>query len=254
MLNELNYRALVSGVRAMGYEQSSRNGKTTELFGTSLELDVSDDKFPLITGRKMFPKGIIGEALALLQTNCTHVDDFINRGCNYWGLWAEKDGSLNLDYSIKDKIQALINDIKTTPNSRRHIIDNWNSENVEELSLPCCHYSYQFNIQGEYIDMIWTQRSADLMVGVPSDMVLATIYLRLVAAATGYKARHITMNFGSTHIYSEHYLEAMQYLNASISEGPCLGISDKPLEDLINDDFEIIDYNPSPRLIFELKA
>ncbi len=200
-MNEDNYRRLVMDVYLKGVKIKGRNGNTKELFGTQLKLNVSNDRFPMITGRKMFPKGIIGEALAFMQTECTNVSDFESRGCNYWKLWADTNGDLCVDYTLKDKLDRLISGIKADPNSRRHIIDLWEEDNIELLSLPCCHYSYQFNVQGDNLNLVWTQRSADVMIGIPSDMILATLYLKIIARATGYQANDITMNFGSTHIY-----------------------------------------------------
>ena len=136
--NEAGYRALVLEVLTNGETIKGRNGDTLEIFGTTLKLDVSGSKLPLITGRKMFYKGIIGEFLAFLQTNCRHVTDFTSRGCNYWELWSEDDGSLNIDYPPGKQLDDIIKNIQSDPHSRRHIIDLWNSQNLTNLSLHCC--------------------------------------------------------------------------------------------------------------------
>ena len=253
MRNEINYRKLVSKVLNYGIPIKGRNGDTIELFGETLKLDVSDNQLPMITGRKMHPRGVIGECLAFLQTKCNKLSDFTSRGCNYWKLWSDGD-NLNIDYPIGDELQTLIDNIKADPHSRRHIIDIWNKDNLEFLSLPSCHYSYQFNIQGNKINLMWTQRSADVMIGVPSDMILATIYLKIVAQATGYEPNEITMNFGSCHIYREHTEKADEYLKAEIFEGPQLEIDDLPFTTLIQDNFIISGYNYSKAIKFELKA
>jgi len=252
--NEASYRQLVMDVLTDGVPVKGRNGDTIEIFGGTIKLDVSDNLIPVITGRKMYPRGVIGEALAFMQTDCKHLSDFEERGCNYWKLWADEDGNLNVDYPIHKHLYRIIKDIKENPTSRRHIINLWNQDNLEALSLPCCHYSYQFNIQGNKINMIWTQRSADVMVGVPSDMILATIYLRIVAQETGYEANEITMNFGSCHIYEEHIEGAYLYTSRKFHKIPILKISKKPFEELTQDDIQIIKYTSYPPIKFELKA
>ena len=254
MRNERAYRQLVIDVLSDGIKQEGRNGATREVFGTTIKLDVADDVLPMITGRKMYYKGIVGEALALMQAPCNHVSDFESRGCNYWKLWADEDGNLELDYPIRKQLEGIIKDINRDPHSRRHIIDLWNQQNLSHLSLPCCHYGYQFNIQGNNINMIWTQRSADLMIGVPSDMILATIYLRIVADATGYEANEITMNFGSTHIYEEHVENAFEYVGRKMLKLPTLQIDKKNFTELTQDNFRVKGYYHKPAIKFELKS
>jgi thymidylate synthase len=252
--NEAGYRALVIEVLTNGETIKGRNGDTLEVFGTTLKLDVSGSKLPLITGRKMFYKGIIGEFLAFLQTDCNHTIDFESRGCNYWKLWADEDGNLEIDYPPGKQLDDIIENIKRDPHSRRHIIDLWNPQNLTNLSLPCCHYSYQFNVQGNTLNMIWTQRSADIMIGVPSDMVLATLYLRVVAQVTGYDAGEITMNFGSTHIYSEDIDYAYEYVARKHFQEPMLLIEEKNYTKLVPDDFTVLTYRHHGPIAFELKA
>jgi len=253
MRNEDQYKNMVSYIYNFGEYKESRNGNIKERFGMTLNLDVSNNKLPLLVGRKMYPRGIIGEALAFMQTDCKHVTDFTSRGCNYWQTWADKDGNLELDYPIHKQLYRIIEDIKKDPHSRRHIISLWNEDRLEELSLPPCHYAYQFNIEGDKINMIWSQRSADVMVGVPSDMVLATIYLRIVGAATGYEANRIIMHFGSAHIYEEHITKAREYLDRPVYDGPTLDIADKHFMQLSQDDFTIHNYVCEGPIKFELK-
>ena len=258
IFNEDSYRQLVIRVLGDGIDTEGRNGKTREVFGTTIKLNVRDKVFPLITGRKMFYRGIIGEAITLMKANTgnLNVKDFEDNGCNYWKLWADENGDLTIDYPVRHHFQRLIEDIKKDPQSRRHIVNLWSWYNVENgiLSLPCCHYGYQFNIQGDEINMIWTQRSADLMIGVPSDMILATIYLRTIAAATGYKANEITMNFGSTHIYEEHLGGAHEYIQRHHKQPAKLLMVDKPFTEFTQEDFEVKDYEYGEPIKFELKA
>jgi thymidylate synthase len=252
MGNENKYLSLVERVLARGQLKPSRAGNTVYLPGMQLHLDVLGGSFPVLTTRKMHPKGVIGEALALVQTNATNISDFKERGCNYWDSWGGEDGSLVLDYSIKDALPKVIESIKKDPYSRRHIIDLWNDERLPKLSLPCCHYSYQFVVSGNYIDLVWTQRSADLAVGVPSDMMLATIYLRLVAAETNLAARDIYMNFGDLHVYEDHIEGLKTMLGRTPKKEPLLVIGNKPLDKLTNDDFYIVGYRHDEPVRFSL--
>lgn len=214
---ELNYANLISQVLAFGEWRETRNHPTRALFGTSLVIDMEGtNRFPLIQGRKSHYKGVLGEFAALIR-GPKNVADFEYWGCNYWKKWADQDtGELTVDYGNEwlrnGQIDHLKHCLKFNPTDRRMLINGWNPSNLEQLSLPCCHYSYQFYVrEGKFIDMIWNQRSADLMIGVPADIILAYTWLVMLANEFGYQPGRVTMNFGDTHIYKDHTDNAMVY-------------------------------------------
>jgi len=214
---ELHYADLISKILCKGEKKDCRNGYTKSVFGESIKVDISDGSFPLIQGRKMYPEGILGEFAAFVR-GPKHVDDFKKWGCNYWDLWADKDGNLTIDYGnawiANGQLDWLIKTLKTNPNDRRMIINGWRPERLKYLSLPCCHYSYQFhvNTNGE-LNMIWNQRSVDMMIGLPADFVLAAIWVIILANEVNLRPGTITMMLGDCHIYDEHLDQAEMYIN-----------------------------------------
>ncbi len=52
--------------------------------------------------------------------------------------------------------------------------------------------------------MIWTQRSADFAIGLPSDIILAALYLIYISQKTNLNPGEIIFSFGDLHIYLEH--------------------------------------------------
>ena len=75
------------------------------------------------------------------------------------------------------------------------MINVWNHERLDKLSLPSCHFNYQLSVRDGYLDLIWTQRSLDVAIGLPSDLVLSALYLSEIGRRTGLTPGKVTMNF-----------------------------------------------------------
>lgn len=213
---EQDYQKLVSRVLAFGEHRETRNGTTKSLFAQTLVIPMQGvPYFPLIQGRQMYYKGVLGEYAAMIRRP-KHIKDFEDMGCNYWKQWAKPDGSINIDYGNAwfrhGQIEHLKECLANNHTDRRMLINGWEPENLKNLDLPCCHYSYQFYVrEGMYLDMIWNQRSADVMIGIPSDIIIAATWLISLASEFGYQPGFITMHFGDTHIYTAHEDNAIRY-------------------------------------------
>ena len=84
---EANYIKLVNKIVREGVDKDTRNGTTRSIFGEMIDLGDVFTEFPIIQGRKIYSKGILGELAAILNKP-KHVDDFKKKGCNYWDKWA----------------------------------------------------------------------------------------------------------------------------------------------------------------------
>lgn len=236
--------------------RKGRNGNTYSIFGTQLQHDMANG-FPILSIRKIFWKGVLGEFISFLQ-DAKSVQEFEANGCNYWKLWAEDDGSLKLDYPPRKQLDYVIDLIKNDPESRRIIIDLWNPENRGKLSLDPCHTQYQFSVRnGNRLDMIWNQRSVDYAIGAPSDFILAGLYVTTIANECGLTPGIITFNFGDTHLYEEHYedfktmIETYYYNKTPKNVQYKLEATTKTIN---KDSLELIDYDPVQNIKFLLKA
>ena len=246
-----------------GELRRTRNADTLALFGESLTADLRKG-FPLLTGRKLFYRGVFGELAAMLRKP-TNISDFKKWGCNYWDKWGAEDGSINIDYGnawhADGQIVELKRMLKEDPTSRRMLINGWRPSNITDLSLPCCHFSYQFFVGiDNCLHMIWTQRSVDVMIGLPSDMIFAAAWLIAMGNEFNLTPATIKMDFGDTHIYTDHVegadVYAKQYVTRSTKKVDY--IYDMPL----GTDFCLFDpnkliltgYEPQDKIGFKLHA
>lgn len=211
------YIPLIQDILHTGGQKSSRAGDTLSLFGKSVVFDTKE--FPILQGRKMFYRGVAGELAAMLK-GPTCVEDFKKEGCNYWDKWADADGNLWLDYGNLwlnfngvNQLKDLVEKLKYNPNDRRMLITGWDPSNVNVLSLPCCHLLYQFYVRNnDTVDMVWYQRSTDVMVGLPSDAIFAYLFLKLIAQTVDMASGRVTMMLGDSHIYTNHLANTLLYV------------------------------------------
>lgn len=270
---EEQYFELLSDIRNNGHKKPGRNGWTNSLHGRSFVVDVQH-YFPILTSRKIYWKGVAGEYAAFIR-GANHVDDFKKWGCNFWDSWADEAGFLKIDYgnvwqdyNDTNQMEVALNQLKMGTKdsafSRRIIIDAWRPDRLNDLSLPCCHYNYQFlawrSGMNYYLDLIWTQRSADLMIGVPSDMITATIMLNQFASLSGMKPNKIFFNMGDTHIYEEHDYEAYKLITNIWNNKPRIHHptynfnQQKDLYSFIPGDIDLSYYKHYDPVRFELKV
>lgn len=266
---ELNYIELVTKILQRGERRNTRNQPTRSLFAERLVVDMSDGiYFPLLQGRQVFYKGIFGELAAIIRKP-KHVDDFREWGCNYWNKWADKEtGELRIDYGNAwfegDQIKRLKHCLANNPTDRRMIINGWRPAKLPVLDLPCCHYAYQFYVTADKrLHMLWHQRSVDVMIGLPSDIVFAAAWLIMIANEFNLKPGIITMDLGDTHIYEGHVANTFKYLAQAqeLHEGrellktPEYYLLAKPGKDFLTfepSDIKIDNYEHQPKIGFDL--
>lgn len=227
-MNE-SYRQLVIKILTEGHLQEGRNGEQLIIPHYSFTVDDMKNDH-LLKLRKMYTKGIEGEFNTLIDWTrpLTNVSQFEENGCNYWSKWAGPNGELNLDYynQMHPQLEDIIDQINLDPHSRRHVISLWNHDNVKSgvLSLECCWYSMIFTVIDHKLHMQWIQRSVDTMIGLPSDIYLAYLFMKHVAYSTGLRIGSCQFSLSNCHIYAEHIENAYKLIKRTEKD------SDKPLK------------------------
>jgi thymidylate synthase len=115
------YIDLLKDILENGVEKNTRNGKVLSVFGRSIRYKFKDGKFPLITTKKMYFKGIVTELLWFLRGD-TNIKYLIDNNCHIWDGDCFSHYLKNVDDTIKNKFgigpiiygkEEFINKIKT---------------------------------------------------------------------------------------------------------------------------------------------
>ena len=259
---EKEYKKLIRLVLHFGSDRcKERTGAgALSYFYTSINV-FSPFGAPLLTGRQMFYKGIIGEVLAFLN-GATNIKDFKKYGCNYWDNWADSNGNLGPIYGKQwvefngqnvNQIQNIINEAKQNPESRRLLVSAWNPAQQHEMALPPCFHSFQLNIDNNNLNMLANMRSVDLMVGFPSDVFFHYVLQQIFCAELGLEPGKLCFAMGDVHIYKNHFTGCAQYLRRKQYDLPNFKlINYQGIDKLTQDNFVITNYKHKEKINFTI--
>ena len=290
MANTLDsdYIDLLTDVLDDGVEKKDRTGTgTLSLFGRSIKHNMSDG-FPILTTKKVAFNTMVTELKWFLKGDC-NIKYLVDNGCNIWNGdayknycmkhpphdhfetqeefiqliktndgFAKKWGELGPIYGKQwrdingiDQLENLITGLISNPDGRRHIVDSWNVEEIGQMALPPCHYSFQCYVADGKLSLMWNQRSADLFLGVPFNISSYGLLLLLLCKETGYEPGELIGRFGDIHLYNNHIEQAKKQISR---DGYDLPEIDLVCYDIYRGDFdaELVNYKSHPAIKAEL--
>mgnify|MGYP001482367731 FL=1 len=261
------YHNLLRTILEKGEKKSDRTGTgTISIFGHQMRFNLSKG-FPCITTKKLHLKSIIHELLWFLkgEDNIKYLNE---NGVRIWDEWADDKGNLGPVYGVQwrkwegkdgnthDQIKKLINDIKTNPYSRRHIISAWNVPLIDNMALPPCHTIFQFYVINGKLSCQLYQRSADVFLGVPFNIASYALLTMMVAQVCDLESGDFVHTFGDAHIYLNHIEQVKTQLKRDFFPLPKMKIN-KEVNDIFSfsyEDFELVDYQAHPHIKGEVSV
>ena len=352
------YIDLLKDILENGVEKDTRNGKTLSVFGRQIRYKFKDGKFPLLTTKKMYWKGIVTELLWFLRGS-TNIKYLVDNDCHIWDgdayqaylrecekltletlhvpyqdthlygtlsstisnakfrpytkeefinkiktddEFAKKFGSLGpiygkqwrnwtkdkdagavedgvfVEYEQIDQISNLIEQLKTNPDSRRLMVNAWNVGELDQMTLPPCHYGFQVytrelsdkerydywfknnyetgmeynesnipNFDDDYytitpkrsISLMWNQRSVDTFLGLPFNIASYGLLLEIIAKEVNMVPNELIGNLGDVHLYKNHIEQAKEQLTREPKRLPTLEIIEREEQNFSMDEMYI---------------
>ncbi|MBP6132779.1 thymidylate synthase [Thauera sp.] len=255
------YLDLMRHVLEHGDPKTDRTGTgTLSVFGWQMRFRLQDG-FPLLTTKKLHTRSIIHELLWFLQGD-TNIRYLRENGVSIWDEWADADGELGPVYGKQwrrwetadgrsvDQIARVVESIRRTPDSRRHLVSAWNPGEVDAMALPPCHALFQFYVAGGRLSCQLYQRSADIFLGVPFNIASYALLTHMVAQVCELEAGDFVWTGGDCHLYSNHLEQAREQLERAPRPLPTLRLN-PAVRDLFGFRFEDIaleGYDPHPHI------
>ncbi len=253
------YLDLLEHIMRDGTDKSDRTGTgTRSIFGYQMRFDLNQG-FPALTTKKLHLRSIIYELLWFIagDTNIRYLNE---NGVTIWDEWADDNGDLGPIYGHQwrswpatdggtiDQLTALVELLKSNPDSRRHIVSAWNVAEVGKMALPPCHALFQFYVAGGKLSCQLYQRSADVFLGVPFNIASYALLTMMLAQVCGYLPGEFIHTFGDAHIYHNHFEQVALQLSREPRPLPKMLINPdkKDLFSFDYEDFTLEGYDPYP--------
>jgi thymidylate synthase len=152
-----------------------------------------------------------------------------------WRKWEQNSvapwGGLAINHI--DQIANLINELKTNPDSRRLMVSAWNVGELDQMTLPPCHYGFQvytrelrtpermdwlnkmnnsdqryrnvtmdeLNVPTRTISLMFNMRSNDVPLGLPFNLASYGLLLQIIAKEVNMVPDELIASLGDAHIY-----------------------------------------------------
>ena len=260
------YLDLLQRILDEGVRREDRTGTgTLSVFGHQMIFDLREG-FKVVATTKIYTRSVFGELLWFLHGD-TNIGWLHENNIHIWDEWADEDGDLGPVYGHQwrswpdtdgeaiDQIARVIEQIRTNPWSRRHIVSAWNVAEVDSMALPPCHTMFQFYVTpaGEggrpRLSCQLYQRSADLFLGVPFNIASYALLTHMVAQVTDLEVGDFVHTLGDAHLYLNHLEQTDLQLTRTPGPLPRMEIAPRNSIDAYElEHFELVGYEADPTI------
>jgi len=282
------YKRLLKDILDRGTRSIAQQGTDTiSLIGPAPLHFKFENGFPIINERNMAPKESERLPVTVWRQAIGEICAFINGaraqksleefGVSWWKSWLTKEkcekrgleegdlgpgsyGAAFHDFPTSEgkpynQIQNIIEQIREFPHLKTHFITPWIPQYIirgkgkQQKVVVCpCHGWIHLRVFDNKLTLHMFQRSADVPVGVPSNMVQYAALTMMIAHATGTIPYEYVHSFSDAHIFVDQ-IPAVETMLARepkpLATMKLINTHDS-IFDFRHSDFELSDYNPHP--------
>jgi thymidylate synthase len=277
------YSDVLRSIIDKGVWSETRQGpRALTLIGAQMHFNFSNG-FPLITDRSIenFWKKPIGELCAFINGARTR-EQLAEFGCTWWDAWTTPEKTLKRglepgdigpgsygaafhDFPTKegpgfDQFKHLVEQIKELPELRTHFVTPWIPQYIvrgkgkhQKVTIAPCHGWVHVRILNDELYLHMYQRSGDVPIGVPSNMVQYAALALMLGQLTGYKPVQYVHTISDAHIYEDQLDKIKEMLKREPLRFPTVKLTEegkkiKDIHDFRGEHFELSDYHPHPSI------
>ncbi|GAB3243472.1 thymidylate synthase [Kineosporia babensis] len=275
------YRNVLGNILKDGIEVPTRQGVgALTLMQQTMRFPLNQG-FPLITERsvKAFWRKAIGELCAFIN-GATTMDEFAEFGCDWWGAWATPEKTIKKgiepgtlgpgsyggafhDFPTAegpgfDQFRHLVEQLRELPGDRTHFVSPWIPQyqirgegKLPRTTIAPCHGWVHVRVLGGRLHLHMFQRSGDVPVGVPSNIVQYAALTLMLEQLTGYPADTYYHTISDAHIYLDQKEAVETMLQREPLPFPTVHLTEAgravaDIHDFRAEHFEVTDYQPHP--------
>ncbi len=277
------YGRLLAEILDRGESTPTRQGPPAlTLMQQIMRFDLANG-FPVVTERSIesFWRKPIGELCAFIN-GVTTLDGLKAFGCDWWDAWATPEKTANRgllpgdigpgsyggafhDFPTAegtgfDQFRHLVEQLRELPEDRTHFVSPWipqyqtrGAGKTPRTTIAPCHGWVHVRILSGRLHLHMFQRSGDVPVGVPSNMVQYAALTLMLAHLTGVPAATYYHTISDAHIYADQIGSARTMSTREPRPLPTVqlnadGEQVRDIHDFRAEHFELRDYHPHPGL------
>jgi thymidylate synthase len=277
------YRELLERILAFGVPVPTRQGpKALTLMQQTMRFELANG-FPMITERSVrgFWRKPIGELCAFIN-GATTLAELAEFGCDWWGAWAtpEKTASRGLPPGSLgpgsyggafrsfptaegggfDQFRHLVEQLTELPGDRTHFVSPWipqyqvrGAGKIPRTTIAPCHGWVHVRVLAGGLHLHMFQRSGDVPVGVPANMIQYAALLLMLEQLTGIPAVAYYHTISDAHVYEDQVDSVTTMLSREPRPLPTVSLTAagrqvRDIHDFRAEHFELADYHPHPAI------
>ena len=162
------------------------------------------------------------------------------------------------DGTVFNQFEHLVWSVRDRPWVTTHKIGPW----IPELAMQHnrldrrvvgapCHGDIQVNIIGKDLYLRMDQRSGDVPIGIPANMIQYAALTLMLGQVTGYRPKAFIHSIRDAHMYTDQVEHVRRLVRRKTLRLPTLRITDSSIDDILAftpEHFELMDYYPHPSM------